>query len=290
MTQLHYIATRGGNQFPRCLGLQSSFSPWSGVLLGKAFKRANSFSVPSVPGSRCQTSYPCFPEVLGDCNFGWQLRNRQNTELRSRTKPSMAAQCRAEPLHHRLHLYKGVNKSLSERTSGLVRSARHVQFIITKNNISWNIWVPFMGLLICKSAFSLWGPNALPWEKWVSSSSTWGRNELRSSARPTVSLLINLCSLPDSSNAGPSPSGIIHGNLHHLWFRFLYLSTAKLRKKDSFATIDLEIHHGNGWHSGKIRIKSDLNLVQNHLMQITDGECLHLSFVFFFFKMKKWSH
>lgn len=126
MTQLHYIATRGGNQFPRCLGLQPSFSPWSGVLLGKAFKRANSFSVPSVPGSRCQTSYPCFPEVLGDCNFGWQLRNRQNTELPSRTKPSMAAQCRAEPLHHRLHLYKGVNKSLSERTSGLVRSARHV--------------------------------------------------------------------------------------------------------------------------------------------------------------------
>lgn len=53
---------------------------------------------------------------------------------------------------------------------------------------------------------------------------------------------------------------------------------AKLRKKDSFATIDLEIRHGNGWHSGQIHIKSDLNLVQNHLMQITDGECLHLSF------------
>jgi len=61
-------------------------------------------------------------------------------------------------VHLYLHLYKGANKSSSEKflgTSVLVGSARHVQFIITKNNIAWNIWVPFMGLLIFKSAFSL---------------------------------------------------------------------------------------------------------------------------------------
>lgn len=71
---------------------------------------------------------------------------------------SLLDQCQDEPVHVYLHLYKGVKKSLSEKflgTSVLVGSARHVQFIITKNNIAWNIWVPFIGLLICRSALCL---------------------------------------------------------------------------------------------------------------------------------------
>lgn len=55
--------------------------------------------------------------------------------------------------------------------------------------------------------------------------------EMNSAPMLTASLLIKLCSLPDKSDACPALLGAINGNLHHLWFRFLYLSIAKCRKR-----------------------------------------------------------
>lgn len=109
----------------------------------------------SLPGSKRQTPHPCFPGELSTSSFSWHL---WDLELPSTPNTSLLEQCQDEAVHLYLHLYKGVNKALSEKflgTSVLVGSARHVQFIITKNNIAWNIWVPFIGLLICRSALCL---------------------------------------------------------------------------------------------------------------------------------------
>lgn len=75
-----------------------------------------------------------------------------------------------------LSLHKGVNKCFLGPLV-LAESAHHVQLIMAKNNVTWNIWVPFMGCSICKGAFSLWGPSLLPWQKWICLFNTWGRSK-----------------------------------------------------------------------------------------------------------------
>lgn len=149
-----------------------------------------------------------------------------------------------------------------------------MQLIITRN-----IWVSSMSLLIGKNVFSLSedpkksGFTSPALEEEVNCAPMYPENVI-SDRVLFFTRQVSCWSFTGGNNPW---------NLHHFLFRFLYLSRGQVEEKESFATIKMETHGGNGW-SGLNSDDVRFELSSNHLMQIIDGKRLHLSF---FEKKKK---
>lgn len=169
-------------------------------------------------------------------------------------------------------------------TSVLEGNARHVQSIITRNNIAWNIWVPFMSLFIGKSVFFSERTKLAALAKVDFLLQHLRKKQIVLQCTLRMSLLIELYSSPDKSHAGPSLMETIHGIC-------------------TIYDLDFSTYPWPSWGKGQFCHNKDGSSSWQGLLR---GECIWCQiwawfkssnannwwkmFAFVLFEKKKWSH